>query len=198
MMKGNKICNAVLLRQALIKWRNLTSAHKLAATIAATIRPRHHQSTNCYDADEPWEIQTWVAGDVPPGHLPVYVGTNPTKRFVIRATYLNHPLFRPLLEKAEEEYGFHPHRRLHLPCDELQFQLIVSLLRTHDPLLPSFKLKEPLLNPILCCNGRNSASLATTEGSKSDEKDVIECPLLQSAGHCNYLAEKKSTIQAFW
>ncbi|KAE8716373.1 Auxin-responsive protein SAUR40 [Hibiscus syriacus] len=43
--------------------------------------------------------------DVPSGHVAVCVGAS-CRRFVVRATYLNHPVFKKLLIQAEEEYGF--------------------------------------------------------------------------------------------
>eukprot|EP01018_Ginkgo_biloba_P027652 Gb_16165 [translate_table: standard] len=50
-----------------------------------------------------------VPADVPEGHLAVYVGRE-CKRFVIQTGYVNHPLFRLLLEKAEEEFGVKPNQ----------------------------------------------------------------------------------------
>ncbi|KAK1263265.1 hypothetical protein QJS04_geneDACA018616 [Acorus gramineus] len=38
------------------------------------------------------------------------------KRFTIPISYLSHPLFRRLLEKAQEVYGFHSSGPLKLPC----------------------------------------------------------------------------------
>ncbi|KAJ8647286.1 auxin-responsive protein SAUR32-like protein [Cinnamomum micranthum f. kanehirae] len=38
------------------------------------------------------------------------------RRFVIPISYLYHPLFKRLLEKAQEIYGFHTTGPLRLPC----------------------------------------------------------------------------------
>lgn len=55
-------------------------------------------------------------GVAPTGCFPVYVG--PTRqRFVVRAEFANHPLFKMLLEDAEMEYGFTSEGPLLLPCE---------------------------------------------------------------------------------
>jgi len=55
--------------------------------------------------------------DVPRGCCPVYVGAE-RRRFVVPTAYLGAPAFRRLLEKAEEEFGFHYHGgALTIPCD---------------------------------------------------------------------------------
>ncbi|KAJ1411641.1 Small auxin-up RNA [Sesbania bispinosa] len=59
--------------------------------------------------------------DVPAGHVAVCVGPS-SMRFVVRTTYLNHPIFQKLLLQAEEEYGFCNHGPLTIPCDESLFQ----------------------------------------------------------------------------
>ncbi|XP_020081959.1 auxin-induced protein 15A-like [Ananas comosus] len=65
-----------------------------------------------------------IPKDVPKGHMVVYVG-NEHKRFVIRVTYLHHPLFQALLDRAEEEYDFSPDSKLCIPCEE---DLFLSIL----------------------------------------------------------------------
>ncbi|CAJ2679486.1 auxin-induced protein 15A-like [Trifolium pratense] len=66
--------------------------------------------------------------DVPKGHLAVYVG-NDHKRFVIPISYLSHPLFRDLLDWAEQEFGFnHPMGGLTIPCTEDYFISLTSSL----------------------------------------------------------------------
>ncbi|KDP29242.1 hypothetical protein JCGZ_16631 [Jatropha curcas] len=66
--------------------------------------------------------------DVPPGHLPVVVG-EARKRFVMRADYLNHPIFRQLLDQAYEDHGRNKDGPLAIPCDEFLFQGILHTLR---------------------------------------------------------------------
>ncbi|MQL97096.1 hypothetical protein Taro_029786 [Colocasia esculenta] len=44
--------------------------------------------------------------DVPKGHLAVYVGES-QRRFVIPLSYLKHASFQSLLQRVEEEMGFH-------------------------------------------------------------------------------------------
>ncbi|XP_059291186.1 protein SMALL AUXIN UP-REGULATED RNA 12-like [Lycium ferocissimum] len=98
-----KIRHIVKLRQMLQRWR------KKAAT---TARCR-------------------VPNDVPSGHLAITVGPS-CKRFVVRATYLNHPMFKKLLSQAEEEYGFTNNGPLAIPCDEYLFEKLLRDLAKFD------------------------------------------------------------------
>ncbi|EFJ08935.1 hypothetical protein SELMODRAFT_19463, partial [Selaginella moellendorffii] len=63
--------------------------------------------------------------DVPEGSLALYVGRSEQqrRRFVVGTAHLNNPLFRPLLDKAAEEYGYHYESgALTIPCDAHLFQ----------------------------------------------------------------------------
>ncbi|KAK7337080.1 hypothetical protein VNO77_17639 [Canavalia gladiata] len=67
-----------------------------------------------------------IPNDVPKGHLVVYVGEN-HKRYVINITLLTHPLFKPLLDQAQDEYDFTAHSKLYIPCNE---HLFLTVLRS--------------------------------------------------------------------
>ncbi|KAG8082695.1 hypothetical protein GUJ93_ZPchr0014g46699 [Zizania palustris] len=60
-----------------------------------------------------------IPSDVPRGHTVVYVGEE-LRRYVVRVSSLDHPLFRQLLDRAREEYQFAAgaDARLCIPCDE--------------------------------------------------------------------------------
>ncbi|KAL2522344.1 SAUR-like auxin-responsive protein family [Forsythia ovata] len=99
----SKIRHIVRIRQMLRRWRK-----KAAASTARRI-----------------------PSDVPAGHVAVTVGAS-CKRFVVRATYLNHPLFKELLVRAEEAYGFTNTGPLAIPCDESLFEEILFYLDRTD------------------------------------------------------------------
>ncbi|KAE8668307.1 Auxin-responsive protein SAUR20 [Hibiscus syriacus] len=64
------------------------------------------------------------------GHIAVYVGETSKRRFMIPIAYLNHPLFKGLLNMAEEEFGFdHPMGGLTIPCSEEYFIGISKMLK---------------------------------------------------------------------
>ncbi|XVE69760.1 hypothetical protein DITRI_Ditri10aG0016900 [Diplodiscus trichospermus] len=96
--KCSKIRHIVRLRQMLRRWRN-------KARMSASRIP----------------------SDVPAGHVVVCVGTS-CRRFVVRATYLNHPVFKKLLIQAEEEYGFTNQGPLAIPCDESVFEEVIRFI----------------------------------------------------------------------
>lgn len=59
-------------------------------------------------------------GPLPEGCFSIYVGPQ-KQRFVIKTEYVNHPLFRDLLEEAESEYGYSSDGPLLLPCEVDRF-----------------------------------------------------------------------------
>lgn len=66
-----------------------------------------------------------IPKDVPRGHLAVYVGDD-CKRYVIKVSFLKHPLFRALLDHTEEVFGFTAGTKLCIPCNEGIFISIVN------------------------------------------------------------------------
>ncbi|XP_020538771.1 auxin-responsive protein SAUR21 [Jatropha curcas] len=71
------------------------------------------------------------SANVPKGHIAIYVGEYQKKRFIVPISYINHPLFVDLLNRAEEEFGFnHPMGGLTIPCQEHVFIDLTSRLQT--------------------------------------------------------------------
>ncbi|KAG9443133.1 hypothetical protein H6P81_018987 [Aristolochia fimbriata] len=85
------------------------------------------------------------------GHFVVY--TKEGKRFVVPLYYLNHPIFKVLLEMAEEEFGPMVHGPLKVPCEEELMGYIVSLLRRNHP-----QEVERALVSITTCRGASLSS----------------------------------------
>ncbi|KAG9442981.1 protein SMALL AUXIN UP-REGULATED RNA 12-like [Aristolochia californica] len=66
--------------------------------------------------------------DVPKGHFAVYVGEK-RSRFIVPISYLTHPEFQILLQRAEEEFGFDHDMGLTIPCEEVVFRSLTNMLR---------------------------------------------------------------------
>lgn len=64
------------------------------------------------------------------GHFVVYSKDN--TRFLVPLPYLNNPIFRVLLEMAEEEYGLTVHGLLRLPCEKELVDFILSMLEKNS------------------------------------------------------------------
>ncbi|KAK3029047.1 hypothetical protein RJ639_040099 [Escallonia herrerae] len=110
--KCNKIRHIVRIRQMLRRWRkNASASSSTSSHLIAVGR---------------------VPSDVPAGHVAVCVGRS-FKRFVVRASYLNHPVFKKLLLQAEEEYGFANQGPLAIPCDESVFEEVLRFVSRPEP-----------------------------------------------------------------
>lgn len=70
-----------------------------------------------------------VPKDVKQGHFAVIAVDGchePTQKFAVPLMYLEHPMFRELLERAEEEYGFDHEGALMVPCRPSHLQMILT------------------------------------------------------------------------
>ncbi|KAL5706245.1 hypothetical protein ACHQM5_024443 [Ranunculus cassubicifolius] len=88
------------------------------------------------------------------GHFVVY--SKEGKRFVVPLYYLNHPIFRVLLEMSQEEFGCAIDGPLQVPCEEEMMEYIVTLLRKN----PTLEVEKALLS-ITTCRGASFLSMAT-------------------------------------
>ncbi|KAL5995043.1 hypothetical protein ACLOJK_025101 [Asimina triloba] len=82
-----------------------------------------------------------LPSDVRKGFFPVYVGE---KRYVIPLHYLKHQVFRALLRRAEEEFGFSHTGAIRLPCDAVFFEHLLWLLNRQDPSVQDLEIEELL------------------------------------------------------
>ncbi|KAL3839291.1 hypothetical protein ACJIZ3_023882 [Penstemon smallii] len=104
---------------------------KVKAMSNANPDPSHHEYLlRDYNEDDESSTTTTTT---PTGCFAVYVG-NERQRFVVPTGYLSHPLFKMLLEKAYNEFGFDQKSGLALPCSVTAFQEIITAIE--------------------CCNGK--------------------------------------------
>ena len=65
----------------------------------------------------------------PPGFFTLYIGEE-RRRFVVPMGYLSHPVFKMLLEKSSNEFGFTQKNGLVVPCSVNAFQEMVSVVES--------------------------------------------------------------------
>ncbi|XP_058740769.1 protein SMALL AUXIN UP-REGULATED RNA 12-like [Vicia villosa] len=65
------------------------------------------------------------------GVFALYVGEE-RQRYVVPTSYLCHPLFKMLLEKAYNEFGFQQRNGLVVPCSVSAFQEVVSAIECNN------------------------------------------------------------------
>ncbi|KAF7018818.1 hypothetical protein CFC21_032062 [Triticum aestivum] len=136
MAKCSKIRDIVWLRQTLRRWRSRAAA-RVAAEGGVT---------------------------VPAGHVAVCVG-GASRRFVVRAAHLNHPVFLELLRQAEEEYGFRTGAcgPIALPCDEDRFRDVLRRVSSEDRRGRSFGCPAP------AASGRDLATRPLLQRAAAEE-----------------------------
>lgn len=130
----------VRLKEILQKWQSVTigsksddselGARKHTAIISPVINKRLLDLKTC-DSDEETTCRSPESPpDVPKGYLAVYVGPE-LRRFIIPTNFLSHSLFKVLLEKAEEEYGFDHSGALTIPCEVETFKFLLKCIENH-------------------------------------------------------------------
>ncbi|CAF1698103.1 unnamed protein product [Brassica oleracea var. botrytis] len=135
------IRQVVRLKEILQKWQTVTIGSKsdvpplaagkqAAAMISPAINKRLLAVKNC-DSDEENCQSPEPPVDVPRGYLAVYVGPE-LRRFIIPTSYLGHSLFKVLLEKAEEEFGFDQSGALTIPCEVETFKFLVKCMENNS------------------------------------------------------------------
>lgn len=108
------------------------SMKKLAKKAKAITSPTHDYFLIKDNKNEEWSL-TNPNSSIPIGSLAIYVGEE-RARFIVPTSYLSHPLFKILLEKTYNEFGFGQTSGLVVPCSVNAFQEVV--------------------NAVECCNGK--------------------------------------------
>ncbi|KAJ6796318.1 uncharacterized protein M6B38_375770 [Iris pallida] len=133
--KVNGIRHIVRLREILHRWHSVTHAPKVdhgsTSGIPPAISKRLKDLSVACDSDEEGCMSPEPPADVPRGYIPVYVGPE-QRRFIIPVGYLSHPVFKLLLEKAEEEFGFDHQGALTIPCEIETFKYILLCMERHQ------------------------------------------------------------------
>lgn len=96
-------------------------------------------ASNCLESDDRGDDS--APNDVSEGFLAVYVGQE-RRRFVIDAKNLNNSVFRDLLNKSAEEYGYEHKGGLAVACEVVFFERLLWLIETNDPSLSSIEIDE--------------------------------------------------------
>lgn len=127
----------VRLKEILQKWQTVTlgsrpNAPQLEENQGGVSGPVNKRLTNvmCCDSDEESCHSPEPPPDVPKGYLAVYVGPE-LRRFIIPTSYLSHPVFKILLEKAEEEFGYNHNGGLTLPCEIETFKYLLKCIENN-------------------------------------------------------------------
>ncbi|XP_020228531.1 auxin-responsive protein SAUR40 [Cajanus cajan] len=140
--KLNGIKQIVRLKEMFQKWQSVTLGSKESNNnhsdvthdhghggISPMINKRLTSVVYC-DSDEDSCYSPQPPHDVPKGYLAVYVGPE-LRRFIIPTTYLSHSLFKVLLEKAAEEFGFDHSGGLTIPCEIETFKYLLNCMENH-------------------------------------------------------------------
>lgn len=141
---GSKITSIrqiVKFKEFLKKWQHVALAPKsctptpskrgACAGISPEISWRlRNSNVHCDSDEESCQSLEGMPSDVPRGYLAVYVGSE-LRRFIIPTSYLSDPLFKVLLEKVEEEFGFDHSGGLTIPCDIETFKYLLRCMENH-------------------------------------------------------------------
>ncbi|XP_057767731.1 auxin-induced protein 10A5-like [Salvia miltiorrhiza] len=137
--KVTGIRQIVNLKRFLQKWQNATIGSKEGCSprsgemhrgISPAVTRRLRTSNVYTESDEDSCQSPDPPVDVPRGSLAVYVVPE-LRRFIIPTSYLSDPLFKVLLEKAEEEFGFDQSGGLTIPCEIETFKYLLQCMENH-------------------------------------------------------------------
>lgn len=128
---GNDVRDPLLPRMVVVEERSTAHGHITRTNGHGGCRPEEEGTSAAEGGCGDSPMTPATPADVPRGCCPVYVGDE-RRRFVVPTAYLGMPVFRRLLEKAEEEFEFHYHGgALTIPCDTEAFKYILLVMDRH-------------------------------------------------------------------
>ncbi|MED6219990.1 hypothetical protein PIB30_040854 [Stylosanthes scabra] len=114
---------------------SLKKLAKKVRTVGGVVDPSHHEcllkedpQQNNYPEDEDDDNSI---SRTPTGFFAVYIGEE-RQRYVAPTSYLSHPLFKMLLEKAHHEFGFDQRNGLVVPCTVSTFQQVINVIECNN------------------------------------------------------------------
>eukprot|EP01018_Ginkgo_biloba_P026884 Gb_14446 [translate_table: standard] len=145
--KVNRIGQIVGMREIVRKWPKVARGNKETTptrVVGCTVSPKSTWRSISFDIESLEKIKrkgSILPRDVPKGYMAVYVGKE-LRRFIIPTVYMNHSVFRVLLDKTADEFGFGHKGGLIIPCETLFFEHLIWLLSNNDPSVQSLELAE--------------------------------------------------------
>jgi SAUR family protein len=114
--------------------KKIVSIKKLAKKVKVVGRvdsdPAHLKLLKEYKEEEKIPT-TKKVGSKKSGVFALYVGEE-RQRYVVPTRYLSHPLFKMLLEKAYNEFGFEQRNGLVVPCSVSAFHEVVNAIECNN------------------------------------------------------------------
>ncbi|CAJ2672730.1 SAUR family protein [Trifolium pratense] len=108
--------------------KKMVSLKKLAKKVKASGGADPNTNHECLLKGYQEEFST---NTTPTGYFALYVGEE-HQRNVVPTSYLSHPLFKMLLEKSYNEFGFEQRNGLVVPCSVSTFQEVVNAIECNN------------------------------------------------------------------
>ncbi|TKY61971.1 Auxin-responsive protein SAUR23 [Spatholobus suberectus] len=109
----------------MVSFKKLAKKVRAVGGLNSDPDPAHHE---CLLKGYEEEFATKIP---PVGFFALYVGEE-RQRYVVPTRYLSHPLFKMLLEKAYNEFGFSQRNGLVVPCSVSTFQEVVNAIECNN------------------------------------------------------------------
>ena len=126
-----------MLGKKVVSFRKLAKKVKVIGGVDHQVQEASHEE---YLLKECWEGSP-DSSTTPTGFFAVYVGEE-RQRFVVQTSFLNHPLFKMLLEKSCNEFGFEQSTGLVVPCTVSTFQEVLNAVECSNGKFDFGKLVE--------------------------------------------------------